>query len=140
MLMNADADAMCGASDGERSVERVNQQHAHTWIAEVEGEPLGFATCGPADDSSLPPSTGEIFSIYQEAWSAGTGVGRALLSHAMTDLLGRGFNSAVLWVLEGNQRARRFYERAGWLADGARKEDHRVDHVRHEIRYRRDLR
>lgn len=29
------------------------------------------------------------------------------------------FRTAVLWVLESNERARRFYEVAGWKRDGA---------------------
>lgn len=31
---------------------------------------------------------------------------------------GRGVERATLWVLETNQRARRFYEREGWAWDG----------------------
>jgi RimJ/RimL family protein N-acetyltransferase len=31
-----------------------------------------------------------------------------------------GYNSAMLWVLADNPRARRFYEREGWRADGER--------------------
>jgi ribosomal protein S18 acetylase RimI-like enzyme len=112
----------------------------HTWIAEIDGEPLGFVTCGPTVDSSLPPDTGEIFSMYQEARSEGTGLGRALLSFATDDLTRRGFTTAVLWVLETNRRARRFYEIAGWGWDGARKEEEqRANHVRHKVRYRSDL-
>ncbi len=82
---------------------------------------------------------GEIYAIYLEAQAAGTGIGRALLSHATSDLLAQGCKVAVLWVLESNARARRFYELAGWKPDGATKEDRRADHVRYEVRYRRDL-
>ena len=46
------------------------------------------------------------------------------------DLLGqlqrgrkRGPCRAVLWVLEQNERARRFYDSDGWQADGAMQED-----------------
>jgi len=40
---------------------------------------------------------------------------------------------AQLWVLEENPRARRFYERNGFLADGARVVDERLNlaEVRH---------
>ena len=48
------------------------------------------------------------------------------------------YPEAVLWVLEDNPRARRFYEREGWDLDGARKEDEflgvRVAEVRYSIR------
>ena len=32
---------------------------------------------------------------------------------------GAGYRSITLWVLRDNQRARRFYERAGFAPDGA---------------------
>ena len=34
-----------------------------------------------------------------------------------------GFPGARLWVMEGNERAERFYQAAGWVADGGRKVD-----------------
>lgn len=37
---------------------------------------------------------------------------------AVGHLAANGFRSVVLWVLAGNRRARRFYERHGWRADG----------------------
>jgi GNAT superfamily N-acetyltransferase len=110
-----------------------------TWLAEANGAALGFITCGPTNDPTLPASTGEVFALYQEQAAAGTGVGRALMAQAVTALAGGGLESAVLWVLEGNERARRFYEAAGWRPDGVTKTDERADHVRHEVRYRRSL-
>jgi RimJ/RimL family protein N-acetyltransferase len=43
---------------------------------------------------------------------------------------------AVLWVLEDNPRARRFYEREGWALDGERKEDEYLGFRVAEVRYR----
>ena len=34
-----------------------------------------------------------------------------------------GYRRAVLWVLEANDAARRFYETDGWAPDGARREE-----------------
>ncbi|WP_160573471.1 GNAT family N-acetyltransferase [Actinomadura physcomitrii] len=42
------------------------------------------------------------------------GLGCALHSHALDALTVRGFRSATLWVLDGNQRACAFYEATGW--------------------------
>ena len=55
---------------------------------------------------------------HPRSWGAGHG--SALHEAAMDHLAKEGFGEAVLWVLEGNERARRFYERRGWRADGAR--------------------
>ena len=46
-----------------------------------------------------------------------------------------GHETAYLWVLEGNERAARFYERHGWASDGARKVDTRPGLVLHERRH-----
>jgi RimJ/RimL family protein N-acetyltransferase len=45
----------------------------------------------------------------------------------------------TLWVLRDNERARRFYERAGWSFDGTEKEDVVAGATVTEVRYRRDL-
>jgi hypothetical protein len=52
------------------------------------------------------------------------------------DLRGRGFRTATLWVLETNERTRRFYEIAGWKPDGTTASE-RVDReMRSTVRYR----
>jgi hypothetical protein len=43
-------------------------------------------------------------------------------------------------VLEDNPRTRRFYELAGWHADGAAKEEEWLGTTIREVRYRIDLR
>ena len=47
-----------------------------------------------------------------ERW--GMGLGRALLATSEALLADMGFIRAMLWVLEGNDRARAFYQRQGW--------------------------
>lgn len=111
----------------------------HTFVAERDGVIVGFVSCGPAADGSLPAGTGELFALYQEARVVHSGVGRALLAHAERVLSARGFPAALLWVLEGNARARRFYERAGWEPDGTVVVETRADHQRRQLRYRKTL-
>ena len=110
-----------------------------SFVAERDGAAIGFVTCGPAADPTLA-DCGEVFALYLEPAVVGSGVGRALFEHAVADLQARGFDIAVLWVLESNERARRFYERAGWTPDGAHKDTERNGHVRCEIRYQTRLR
>jgi ribosomal protein S18 acetylase RimI-like enzyme len=45
------------------------------------------------------------------------------MAHARRRLKGQGFEAAVLWVLQGNERAAGFYESEGWAADGAVREE-----------------
>ncbi len=92
------------------------------WIVETpDGGPTGFALSGPSRDDDLPAGAGEILAIYLEPALRGQGLGRPLFDRAVDDLRARGFDPLVVWVLVANVPARRFYERAGWRADGASK-------------------
>ena len=75
--------------------------------------------------------------MLPEAW--GTGLGRALMTATLSHLAGCGFESATLWVLDTNARARRFYARAGWTADGSAKQDDIGGALVTEVRYGRAL-
>jgi GNAT superfamily N-acetyltransferase len=110
------------------------------WIAaDDDGAVVGFAVTGPSEDADADERTGEVYAIYLEPERVGTGVGRALFDHAVADLRSRGFATATLWVLETNERARRFYEIAGWSADGTRAAE-RIDRAMlPTVRYRATL-
>jgi GNAT superfamily N-acetyltransferase len=88
------------------------------FVAELGGRVTGFVSSGPAEDETAP---GELFALYVEPPAWGKGAGRALLERAEAALRDTGFDTAVLWVLEDNPRARRLYELAGWSTDGGRK-------------------
>jgi GNAT superfamily N-acetyltransferase len=88
------------------------------FVAEIDGRVAGFASFGPTRDEDAPASTGEIPAIYVDPAVLGTGVGRELLAAATGGLRHAAFTRATLWVLEANERARSFYERAGWGWDG----------------------
>ena len=114
-------------------------QPGQGFVAERGARAIGFVTVGPADEPALPATTGQLFALYLEPDAVGTGVGRALHDHALAALRAAGFGDAVLWVLDENARARRFYERAGWSFDGTRNDSVRDGKPRHELRYRRRL-
>ena len=98
---------------------------------------MGFAHVGPARDEDVDPSVvGELAAIYAlpEVW--GSGVGRRLLAAAVNVLRDAGNAQAILWVLEGNNRAQRFYEIGGWHLDGAAKDIVIADATLAEVRYR----
>jgi L-amino acid N-acyltransferase YncA len=105
------------------------------WVADRDGRILGFAGTQPSEDEDATPDMAEIAAIYLEQDAAGTGVGRALTEHALADFRARGFRTAIWWVLETNDRTRRFLDRGGWRPDGATKaEDLRGFELR-EVRY-----
>jgi ribosomal protein S18 acetylase RimI-like enzyme len=84
---------------------------------------VGFADAGPYDLYRNPerqnPDVGEVYAIYVDPRHWGTGAGRALMRAALADLTAQGPRPVRLWVLTANDRARRFYERCGFIADGA---------------------
>jgi GNAT superfamily N-acetyltransferase len=111
------------------------------FVAVDAGRVVGFVACGPAVDEHVPPpiGSGEVYSIYLRDGVQGTGVGRELFARAEEAMRANGFERAVLWVLEANDRSRRFYERAGWRWDGTVSE-HRFDCANLPIvRYATDL-
>jgi GNAT superfamily N-acetyltransferase len=112
-------------------------------------EIVGYASFGPELDVFAPwphpmspagrqGEVGELYALYvhPEWWSTGTG--RSLMDHVLAKVSRAGFPNVMLWVLERNARARRFYERAGFRPDGA---SHVLDGLGGviEIRYRRAL-
>jgi GNAT superfamily N-acetyltransferase len=98
-------------------------------VAEAEGELIGFAVAGPSRDPE-PPVPHELYAVYLRRLWYGTGVAQALLDAVLGD------RPASLWVLEDNLRARGFYARNGFVADGAR--DWYADLGAWEIRMVRD--
>ncbi|MGH2720086.1 MAG: GNAT family N-acetyltransferase [Actinomycetota bacterium] len=107
-------------------------------VVEAGGRILGIASVGEVRPDPQE-GVGELWmlNVAPDAW--GRGLGRRLLDAATAELRSRGFREAVLWVVERNQRARRFYEASGWAADGGvLVEDTRGFPLR-EVRYRRAL-
>lgn len=94
-------------------------------VAERSSRIVGFASGSASRDADALLGTGEVLTLYVTLDAAGTGMGRLLLGAVVAAMRDRGFHRATLWVLEANDRARRFYERAGWTWDGARA-DHQV--------------
>jgi GNAT superfamily N-acetyltransferase len=105
-------------------------------VAQDGDRVFGFVTFGPSGDEPLDPRVGEVYAIYVDPSSWDRGYGRALFTAAVRGLTDAGFTAGTLWVLDTNGRARRFYQIAGWVADGAVKTERRGDIELREVRYR----
>ncbi|MBD0347542.1 MAG: GNAT family N-acetyltransferase [Thermoleophilia bacterium] len=107
--------------------------------AERDGVVVGFASAGPSRDPDCDGRvSGELYAIYLLEHEWGRSTGRALHDAAIEALRDARFADAMLWVLAANERARRFYERQGWAADGTTKVESYGVRVT-EVRYRRAL-
>jgi len=109
-----------------------------TFVADFSGDVQGFVTGGRCRDEDNTTS-GELQTIYllPEQWDTGTG--SALHNACIEALRAETFADATLWVLEGNERALRFYRKHRWEDDGARKVQEWDGAVMNEIRLRRTL-
>jgi GNAT superfamily N-acetyltransferase len=124
----------------ERILGEAEWPRAGTFVADDGGDVVGFASiCPSRDDDEEPASAGELAAIYLLPESWGMGLGRELMTFALSAFSDAAFDEATAWVLDTNSRARRFYEAAGWHADGAVKQDGRRGLVLNEVRYRRAL-
>ncbi|HEX3961219.1 MAG TPA: GNAT family N-acetyltransferase [Trebonia sp.] len=103
-----------------RIIEAADPSRGGVLVAVAEGWIVGFADFGPSRDSDADPQvTGEVFAIYADPDAWGTGAGRALMGSAVAELARLGYADASLWVLDANDRARRFYARAMGAAASA---------------------
>lgn len=108
-------------------------------VVAVEQEVIcGFATTGPSRDSDIHGAR-ELMAIYVDPDYWGSGVGRRLIDDARRRLGRDGASEAILWVLAGNTRARRFYEADGWAWDRSRRSEEIWGVTVDEVRYRRAL-
>ena len=107
-------------------------------LLEDMGRAVGFVLVG-GEELEADATRGEVYALYVDPDHWRRGVGSALLAAGCVRLRSVGFGDAVLWVHEGNERARAFYAAAGWAADGARRRQavHGVEVP--EVRYRRVL-
>jgi GNAT superfamily N-acetyltransferase len=115
--------------------DRMGLQLPSTQVA-VDGPTIcGLVTTGLCRDEDLS-NFGELIAIYVDPAFVRTGVGRLLMGAARERLRRVGVMQAALWVLDGNVRARGFYERDGWRCDGTRRTRTYADVPVDEVRYR----
>ncbi|MEU9160926.1 GNAT family N-acetyltransferase [Streptomyces sp. NPDC048424] len=135
-------DAMTVESDAALRRQWFSQPRGESrdLVAVGEHGPVGWACFGPCRSRIPGPRrVAEVYALYVSPDLIGRGIGRRLLDEAHSRMAGQGFETSALWVLHDNQRARRFYERAGYRADGATQDDVYDEVTLTELRYRRGL-
>ena len=116
---------------------RVPRPGSATFVAELDGEVVGFASVGRSREDEAE-TEGELYAIYLHPSRWDQGIGRALLERAEESMRAYGFERAILWVMEGNERGERFYRAAGWQHDGRKVDAFQGVEVA-ELRYRKAL-
>lgn len=101
----------------KRRRQRLATPGTITFVAEVRGKVVGFATAGPNRDLDTEYDT-ELYAIYIRKAFARKGLGSALVAAVARGLSDAGHRAMVLWVLRDNAPSRRFYESLGGTLAG----------------------
>ncbi len=94
-----------------------------TWcrLAEVDGRVVGQCTFLPAARSSVPvdePGLAHLRNLFVDREHWGTGLATELHGAAISAARRRGYSHMRLFTPAAQARARRFYEREGWVQAG----------------------
>ncbi len=104
----------------------LRDESRRTVLAIAGGVVVGLCSAGPGRDADLAAVT-ELYALYVRASWHGTGLADRLIEPVI------GGSAAYLWVADLNPRARRYYTRHGFAADGPGKENPEFGGIR-EVR------
>ena len=107
-----------------------------TFVAELQGEVVGFASVGRSRDEEAE-NEGELYAIYLLPSCWDRGIGRALIEQAEESMRASGSSGHPVGA-GGNERGERFYRAAGWNSDGRKLDTFQGAEVA-ELRYRKAL-
>ncbi|MFN2489137.1 MAG: GNAT family N-acetyltransferase [Actinomycetota bacterium] len=108
-------------------------------VVEAADEVIGFIHALPSRDPFGSGRVAEIVTLFVEPQLWGQGAGKMLLDEALERLRAAGYTRVTLWVLDFNDRARRFYEAAGFQLDRSTKQSEFEGNALTEVRYRKEL-
>ena len=126
---------------GVQDLETVSRIHALSWKTAYRGilpddflDQLSYRRwVAPLKD--MMEQGLEIVSFHLLLEARGKGYGRLLIQDAVRQLKEKGYSKIYLWVLEKNERARRFYEKNGFTWNGDRLEGEEGGRKVTDLRY-----
>jgi len=94
----------------------------HLLVAEQGGKIIGFEAYGPARDPNFGYA-GELYAAYFLPEAMGKGLGTEMMKTVVRDLTAQGLSDMIVWVMEANERGRRFYGKilGGAIVEGSRQ-------------------
>ena len=122
-----------------RWAAHVQKDGMHSLVLLEHGQIIGTASVCRSRWAQYP-GYGEIVSIYLLPDAMGKGYGAPLLQSCIEALREMGLDQILLWVLEENTRARRFYEKNGFVCADVYLEDTIGGRAVREVMYRYDAR
>ena len=94
--------------------ELLNENIANGFILSVDKKPHCIAYWDKTRESEIEEDA-EIRCIHSLSDNWGKGYGSEMMEYILNDIKNAGFNKVMLWVFEENNRARRFYEKHGFI-------------------------
>jgi len=115
-------EAMKKINEGRPAMWRKTLSYKNNHYAVLQsGRVIGLMGIEASRDEDVLDA-GEIGAIYLHPDFFGQGYGQKAMDFAVGELRSRGYDTIILWVLEDNVAARRFYEKCGFSFDGTKKE------------------
>lgn len=111
----------------------------YTFVVENNGFIAGWCAGGINRDKDVGLKVGELGGIYVHPDYAGKGLGSMLMNNFLNVLRSDGYEKATLWVLDTNEKTRKWYEFKGWKEEGKVKVEPREGFELRELRYIIDL-
>jgi len=90
------------------------------WILSVDNMPHCIAYWDKTRDEGMSDYA-ELICIHSLQRNWGKGYGSMMLEHVIGDIKAAEFDKVMLWVFEENIRARKFYEKYGFIATEKKK-------------------
>ena len=105
----------------EQTTKELGDEDSLFLIAEIEGEPAGYAKIitGNSEEGITATSPIELNRLYAHQQFLGKGIGQALMDACLDHARVEGHDVMWLGVWEYNPRAQRFYEKNGFQVVGS---------------------
>ncbi|GIP64596.1 GNAT family N-acetyltransferase [Virgibacillus pantothenticus] len=101
----------------EMALEAISKNFSNIFIAETNGEYLGYIEMRGIVDYFTGEKQGYLSAIAVTKKYEGNGVGKKLMKKAEEWTNDKGYKELVLQLFNGNERAMKFYEKLGFEKD-----------------------
>ena len=98
----------------------LEQDKGNGYLLRVDGRPHCIAWWDATRETDMP-GYAELICIHSLRDNWRKGYGSKMMERVLQDVRSAGFSKIMLWVFEGNTRARQFYSRHGFAFSGKRK-------------------
>ena len=120
--LGTDPDAFGSSLDRETGFKeshwRMRLRASPSFLAMADGEPAGLV--GAILEPAAPLGERHLISLWVTPKRRGTGVAEALVAAVEDWARQDGATALSTWVVEGNEQAKRLYERCGFVATDVR--------------------